>query len=111
MKRYIRLVVLFCVPLLFFFYLKYLTDIRGPNWIMVPDDFTYGYLLKAVNLLEGKSLLTLSHPGIPIICMDAGIVQTIFTLRGGGDLVHDVIENAEFYTFIINYFYVVLNVA
>lgn len=111
MKRYIRLVVLFCVPLLFFFYLKYLTDIRGPNWIMVPDDFTYGYLLKAVNLLEGKSLLTLSHPGIPIICMDAGIVQTIFILRGGGDLVHDVIENAELYTFIINYFYVILNVA
>ena len=108
-KRYLKLVLLFCIPSIFFFYLKYLTDIRGPNWIMIPNDFTYGYLLKAVNLLEGESLLVLSHPGIPIVCINAMIVQGVFTILDGHDLVQNVIENIELYATIINYHYMILN--
>jgi len=91
------------IPVTFFLSVNYLFDIRGPNWIMTPNDYAYGYLLKGLALLGGKSLGILNHPGVPHVLLDAIVIKITFWMTGTSSrLAHEVLTNTELYTRIIN---------
>jgi hypothetical protein len=81
----------------------------GPNWIMVPNDLTYTYLFNGLNILTGHPLGTLIHPATTVSFFFALCTWLIHGIVGSGELVRDVIDNAEFYMRSINSIIVALN--
>ncbi|MBI4707654.1 MAG: discoidin domain-containing protein [Candidatus Omnitrophica bacterium] len=86
-------------------------SIKGPNWFMVPNDVSYGYLLQGLSLLEGKPVGILNHPGVTNMTLNAVIIKIVYVFKGtADDIPSDVIYNSELYTSAINYVLLSLNV-
>src|SRR5215472_8447807 len=87
---------------LYLFWMAVLAKAGGPNWVMVPSDINYIYLFNGLNILTGHQLGTLIHPAITVSFFFALCTWLIHGVVGSGELVRDVIQNAEFYMRSIN---------
>jgi hypothetical protein len=82
---------------LYAFWMAVLALAGGPNWVMVPSDINYIYLLNGLNILSGHPLGALVHPAISVSYFCALSAWFIHALVGSGELVRDVLEHPEFY--------------
>ena len=55
------------------FYLFFIYELRGPHWILFPQDLSYVYLYNGVNLLQGEKVGTLIHPALTQIIFSSFI--------------------------------------
>ena len=85
-----------------FIWLLIINLIKGPQWIMVPSDLGYTYLLNGLNVLLGVEIGVLIHPAITVSYFYAAIIYLYYNFFGTGDLQAHVVSNAELYSVIIN---------
>ncbi|WP_085444445.1 discoidin domain-containing protein [Magnetofaba australis] len=78
--------------------------IKGPNWVLIPQDLGYNYLFNGVNILRGDAAGTLIHPAITTIYYYAGLTWLIYQLFGAGELAAWVVGHLEFTSQCISYF-------
>ena len=95
----------------YLFWMVVLAKAGGPNWVMVPNDLVYTYLFNGLNLLTGHLPGTLIHPATTVSLFFALCTWVIHKVVGSGELVRDVIQNAEFYMRSVNSIIVGLNTA
>jgi len=89
---------------LFYLIWQYVLDqMRGPTWLMIPQDIGYTYLFNGINALVGAPVGMLIHPGITVTLFDAAGIRLLYTISGSGDLPRHVIDNAELYQRFLNY--------
>src|SRR5215467_5377240 len=96
---------------LYLLWMAVLAKAGGPNWVMFPSDLVYTYLFNGLNILTGYPLGTLNHPAITVSLFFALCTWVIHSVVGSGELVRDVIQNAEFYMRSVNSIVVMLNMA
>jgi hypothetical protein len=96
---------------LYMFWMALLAKAGGPNWVMVPSDLNYIYLFNGLNVLTGHPPGVLIHPATTVSFFFAVCTWVIHAVIGSGDLVRDVIQNAEFYMKSVNSIIVALNTA
>jgi hypothetical protein len=96
---------------LYLLWMAVLAKAGGPNWVMFPNDLVYTYLFNGLNILTGYPLGTLNHPAITVSSFFALCTWVIHSVVGSGELVRDVIQNAEFYMRSANSIVVALNMA
>jgi hypothetical protein len=88
---------LLVMPAIYLAWLLYVNDVRGPNYIMVPNDISFVYLLNAVNLLSGHAPGTLIHPALTVMYFLAAITWGTYRLFGNDPLAADVVSRPDFY--------------
>jgi len=88
---------LLLAPLAYLAWEAVLYAARGPNWIMVPQDLSYNYLLNALNVLNGDPIGSLIHPALTTIGYIAAVTWVVHLLFGSGPLAAAVIADPEFY--------------
>src|SRR3990172_498961 len=88
---------LLLAPLAYLAWEAVLYAARGPNWIMVPQDLSYNYLLNALNVLNGDPIGSLIHPALTTIGYVAAVTWIVHLLFGSGPLAAAVIADPEFY--------------
>ncbi len=89
------------LPFVLVGWLLYLDHVRGPNWIMVPQDLSYNYLFNAVNVLNGDAIGSLIHPAITTIYFYAALIFGTHAFYGTGDIARAVVANPEKYFEVI----------
>lgn len=94
---------------LYVLWMTVLAKAGGPNWVMIPSDLVYTYLFNGLNILTGHPPGTLIHPAILVSFFFALCTWVIHGVVGSGELVRDVIQNAEFYMRSVNLIIVALN--
>ncbi|MBO88032.1 MAG: hypothetical protein CMP14_00795, partial [Rickettsiales bacterium] len=85
-------------------WLFYLFEIKGPQWILMPQDLGYTYIFNGLNVLLGRELGVLIHPAITVSYVHAGIIYLFYLISGTGELQTHVVANAEAYSVIVSHF-------
>jgi len=88
---------LLLAPLAYLVWEAVLYAARGPNWIMVPQDLSYNYLLNGLNVLNGDPIGSLIHPALTTIGYIAAVTWVTHLLFGTGPRDAAVIADPEFY--------------
>ncbi|MBM3272686.1 hypothetical protein FJY94_05465 [Candidatus Kaiserbacteria bacterium] len=88
---------LLLAPLAYLAWEAVLYAARGPNWIMVPQDLSYNYLLNGLNVLNDDPIGSLIHPALTTIGYIAAVTWVTHLLFGAGPLDAAVIGDPEFY--------------
>lgn len=88
---------LLIAPLAYLIWEALLYRARGPNWVMVPQDLSYNYLLNALNVLNGDPIGSLIHPALTTIGYIAAVTWLAHLFFGSGPLAAAVIGDPEFY--------------
>lgn len=85
------------MPLGYVFWSLYIYYIKGPSWMMIPQDLGYTYLINALNILYSEPLGVLIHPAITVVGFMAFYIKIAHLFFGQNDLITDVFKYAEFY--------------
>lgn len=85
------------MPLGYVFWSLYIYYIKGPSWMMIPQDLGYTYLINALNVLYSEPLGVLIHPAITVVGFMAFYLKVAHLFFGQNDLITDVFTYAEFY--------------
>ena len=96
--------VLVIMPILLASWLFFLFELKGPQWILMPQDLGYTYILNGLNVLLGRELGVLIHPAITVSYVHAGIIYLFYLISGTGELQTHVVANAETYSVVISHF-------
>ena len=96
--------VLVIIPFLVAVWLFYLFEVKGPQWILMPQDLGYTYTLNGLSVLLGRELGVLIHPAITVSYVHAGIIYLFYLISGTGELQTHVVANAEAYSVIVSHF-------
>lgn len=88
---------LLLAPLAYLAWAAVLYAARGPNWIMVPQDLSYNYLLNALNVLNGDPIGSLIHPALTTIGYIAVVTWAAHLFFGSGPIETAVLADPEFY--------------
>ena len=93
----IQLFSILLIPLIYLLLQSTLLDLKGPSWILMPQDLGYNYLFNGLNFLNFSQIGTLIHPALIQIIFHGVLSLIIFTINGTGNFVENVIIYAENY--------------
>jgi len=85
------------IPALFLIWQILLYQAKGPNWVMIPQDLSYNYLLNGVNALSGIPLGTLIHPALTTVLYMCVVILGTWLVAGHGSIAESVVADPESY--------------
>ena len=90
---------LIIIPIIYSFFYKYIEIIKGPSWIMVPQDLGYVYLINAINFLNFEPIGTLIHPGLSVVYIASFVIgiMALTGFKGDSLLLESALSNPELY--------------
>lgn len=110
-KIHINYLILLIIPIFYGFWLFIILNFKGPNWILIPQDLGYNYLISSVNFFNGDPLGSLIHPAIPNILI-IGFLSFIYfkLINNEQEFLTSVLNDPESYFSISSNFIILLTI-